>query len=432
MAVRNPRRWVGWCLLLLAVAPRGRPAPADETLQKALAKLQATTANLPSYACIETVERRYFEHGKAASSCEQPPAASTETLQSLDRLRLDVTVADGREIYSWPGATRFDMRDVNEIIRQGPIGTGSFGSHLLAVFFNQRVTYEYAGEQESGGRKLLEYRFRVPLDASRYRVNTGEQWQTIAYQGRFWVDADSLQLERLSLEADSLPPASSICQLTAELEYRNLPIGSDALLLPSRSELRLVFDDQHQTDNVTTFSACRKYQAESQLVFGDEPQTESAAQSRVVRAPLALPIGLPVELALTAPIDMATAAAGDPVAAQVVKPVRRTASNGTLIEAGAVVRGRLTRVERHLLPRPYYLVAISFNRIEWQGTVSPFAARAEENPDLVRELGATATGNGGGFRYWNVGTFLFPSHKPQYVIPAGFQMKWTTLAIRPR
>jgi hypothetical protein len=152
-----------------------------------------------------------------------------------------------------------------------------------------------------------------------------------------------------------------------------------------------------------------------------------------VRAPVSLPLGLPVVLALTAAIDTDKAAAGDPVAATVSQSVRRPGSSTVLLPAGATVRGRLTRLEHHVGAIPYFLIAMSFNRVELPGgALAPFAARLETDPDLVRRLGAIVPSYGGGIVFWDVGTLLLPSGKSHYVLPAGFAAKWVTLATRSR
>jgi hypothetical protein len=413
--------------LLLAVAVRVPAGTPEEALRQALVRLRATADSLSRYACIETVERQYYQAAPQACAVEPSKAGR---LEAVDRLRLEVTVSGGREIYSWPGATRFDSRDVSDIIREGPIGTGSFGTHLLAVVDNPRVRFEFAGEQTEGARRLLEYRFSVPLDASRYSVRVGALTRTIAYHGSFRLNPDTFELDRLSFSADDLPAASTMCRLDAELDYRPPDRGAE-LLLPSQGELRIAFQDARQTTNITTFSACREYKAESALVF-DDPIPTAAAAPAAPAAQAALPLGLPVTLALAAPIDSATAAAGDPVDAKVVQPVRRPGSGEILIPAGALVHGRLTRVEHHLLPEPYFLVAMSFNRFDADGASHRFAARSEPNPELAGRLGASPSGEGGGLRYWGVGVFLFPTAKSRWVVPAGFQTKWFTLAVRGR
>jgi hypothetical protein len=415
-------------LLFLAFAASLRAGTPEETLQRALARLRATAANLGRYACIETVEREYFQPSPGGCSAA---ATAPGRLQAVDRLRLEVTVSAGREIYSWPGATRFDSRDVSEIIRQGPIGTGSFGTHLLAVVDNPAVRFEFAGEQTESGRRFLEYRFTVPLGASRYRVRAGAFTQAVAYHGSFRIDPATLELNRLTFRAEQLPEASSMCALDAELDYNPVPAHGD-LLLPVRAELRIGFQDSRQTSNLTTFSSCREYKAESELVF-DEVPTAGGAAPAAGRAPqISLPIGLPVTLAFTSPIDTAAAAAGDPVDAKVVRPVGRAGSNAIVIPAGATVHGRLTRVERHLTPAPYFVVAVSFNRLDWEGSSQRFAAHSEPTPELLRQLGIGGSEVAGGMRYWDVGVFVFPAAGTRLVIPAGYQTKWFTLAIRGR
>jgi len=425
----RPARAV-WLIVMLAAPVH--PGTPEETLQRALVRLRAESGNLSRYACVETVERQYFQprEDKAAACTAAPNRAGP--LEAVDRLRLEVTFSSGHEIYSWPGATRFDSRDVSEIIREGPIATGSFGTHLQGIFDNPGVRFEFAGERQEGARRLLEYRFTVPLETSRYHVHAGSFNEVIPYRGTFRLKADTLELDQLTFQAEPPPGAASMCALDAELDYSPVPAHGD-LLLAARGQLRIGFQSGRQTNNVTTFAACREYTANSEVVFAEAPP-ESTAAPAASRAPqVGLPIGLPVTLEFTAPIDSATAAAGDPVEAKVVQPVRRAGSADTLIPAGAAVHGRLTRVERHLLPEPYFLFAMSFNRLDWDGASHRFAARLDANAELMRRLGANGLEEeGGGLRHWSVGILLFPSGRDRWVVPAGYKSKWMTLAVRPR
>ena len=425
-------------VLILAAARGQAELDPGVVLERASAHLQAMTRRLANYACIETVERSYYEPPPdPPPSCSQIQAArerhtAPPRLESSDRLRLEVTVSEGHEIHAWPGATRFDTRDVDQIIHQGPIGTGAFGTHLIGVFDNPAVDFQFVGEKPDGARTLLEYNYRVSAQASRYRVKTGAAWQTVPYQGTFLVDAESLDLRRFTVEAAPLPPSTSMCRLESALDYRRVRIGDGDVLLPRQGRLTIVMASARETGNVTTFGECREYQAESAMRFDSGSEVDGAVPRPVVRAAVPLPIGLPIVLALAAPIDTATAAAGDPVSARVVKPVGRPASSEILIPAGAIVQGRLTRLERHLLPQPYFLIAMSFNRLVHGDVSSPFAAKYDTNSDLARELGAQLFSRARGLEFWDVGTFLFPSARPNFVLPAGYQSKWATLATPSR
>lgn len=56
-----------------------------------------TLAVQPNYTCLETVERWVT------------PKNAKRTLQ--DRVRLEVALVDGKEMFSWPGAEKFEATD---------------------------------------------------------------------------------------------------------------------------------------------------------------------------------------------------------------------------------------------------------------------------------------------------------------------------------
>src|SRR5208337_4904056 len=80
------------------------------------------------------------------------PAGDPLQLESTDRVRLEVTVSEGRELHSWPGATRFDARDVDELIRDGPVSTGAFGAYLSSVFDHPPVELRFNRERTANGK----------------------------------------------------------------------------------------------------------------------------------------------------------------------------------------------------------------------------------------------------------------------------------------
>ncbi len=429
------------CAIALLYGQQGRDP--NELLERARAKYQALTRRLANYTCVETVDRQYFQRATNVPAVAEAPERSCRNdrtdqdqaslrLESSDRLRFEVTVAGNKEILSRPGASRFDSRDVDSIVRVGPMGTGSFGSYLIGVFDNPSAVFHYVGEKLLDHRAMLEYHYLVSLEASQYRVKAGATWLPMAYQGTFWLDPESLDLERFTIRVGDLPPQTAICDAETTLDYSGVRIRVGNALLPRESQLHIAMQSGRETVNTTTFSSCREYQAESALVFGEAPDTESATARPAVRATTALPIGLPVTLALSVAIDTDTAAAGDLVSAQVVQSVSRPGPSEILIPAGAKVRGRITRVEHHIFPNAFFLITMSFNRLEAMGFSSPFAARLDPSPELARELGVdlsvSTSLQGGGVAFWNTGTFLLATKKSRYVLPAGYQLTWLTLA----
>jgi hypothetical protein len=405
-------------------------------LDKARTRLQALSQTLEKYVCVENVERSYFQRVtpretpvRVESQAACGSTAAQRRLESTDRVRLEVTLSDGRELHSWPGATRFDTRDVDELIRNGPVSTGSFGGYLAGVFDNPGVVFQFRKKLSQDSKTFLEYSYSVPLQVSHFQVKVAGNWRPVAYEGEFRIDPKSLDLEQLVVRTTEVPSEAPFCSAATTLEYRSTRIGDATILLPSQSQLEIDLRSGEETRNTTTFSSCREYQAESEIVFESAPEAASrTAPATAGWARVPLPLGLPVTLALTEPIDTNLASAGDPVSAKVVKPIRRPGSNEQLIPAGAIVNGRIRRVEHHLLPTPYFRVVLAFNRLEMQGAVAPFFAHSDPNPDLARELGANLAMRDTGIWFWGVGTFLFPSNKDHIVIPAGYESKWFTLS----
>jgi hypothetical protein len=432
-------RFILFLLICSAMAQEAK-AP-DARLERARARLQAIADRLQRYVCIETVNRSYYlpvlgnQQFPAASEGLAPDRTElltdvdweTRELEFTDRLRLEVSLSQDRELHSWPGATRFDVRDVNQLIRDGPVSTGSFGAHLATTFGSSAVDFQYHGQARVGGRKALEYRYRVPREASRFGLRVAGTWIRLPYEGTIRVDPQTLDLYQLEAHPTELPPGSEINRLAIAVDYESVRTADGSVLLPHRSRVEILHQDGRATRNGITFSGCREYQAESELVFDNEaPRTDTGAP-RLNLSPERLPLGLSVTVALESAIQTETAAAGDPISARVVNPVRRPHSNEIVIPAGAMVRGRLRRVEHHIHPRPYFVIGMSFNRLEVDGSTAPFGAHYEGATGLAKSLGANLRPRGSGMAYWNVGTFLFATDKPNFILPAGFRSDWFTL-----
>ena len=167
-------------LIVLSMAGLGRAQESSEVLARAREKLLRSIHSLPRYTCIETINREYYSQLKPralsmteapAPSCKQILPGTVDQLppQSTDRLRLEVAVADGREVFAWPGASKFDTRYIGDVL-DGPFGTGAFGTHLVDIFDNSGTHFTYTGETTASGRRMFAYAFRVPKEASGFEV----------------------------------------------------------------------------------------------------------------------------------------------------------------------------------------------------------------------------------------------------------------------
>jgi hypothetical protein len=414
------------------------PRDVDDILAQVRTKLRSMTSRLPRYTCVQTVERHYYRHAeqKNPPSCDQMAADRKmgrfkQQLYATDRLRLDVAVSGGREIVAWAGASKFDSRTPDEVIGEGPTGTGAFGLYLVDIFNNSGTHFQYLGEKASGDRRVLEYRFTNPLKASNYRIRGNGEWHFTAYDGTFQVDAQSLELQKLDLRTDELPEDTGMCESSTSLEYQRLKVGESEFLLPLQGDLRILQRDGKETSNVTTFSSCHEYHTDSTIRFEEAPEAETARGESAAAERHGLPVGLSLALALTAKIDTNTAAAGDLVTAKVARAVREPKSKTVLIPAGAIARGRITRMRHRIGGPDDFVILISFDSVEINGVASPLFIRLDSAAQLERaritNLSASRRSrmmDHQGPETW--GALLFPAAK-SYVVPAGYESEWLTI-----
>ena len=422
-------------VFLLAAALYGQtePDPA-EVLKAAQAKVLEAMKRLPKYACIETIERLYYAPVKPkhiTTPCEETAGEKPMRLTATDRLRLDVAQGEEYEIYSWPGASHFDLTEIDRIVDRGPFGSGSFGGYLLDIFDNEATRFEHRGENVRNGKKMLVYAYTVPRNASHYAILGYHSWLTTGFSGMVEVETESLEIARVTMITPQLPAETKLCMAESTLDYARFQIGDGTFLLPRRSELRLSDRNGEQTNNTTVYSGCREYQAHSSIRFGDTPPT-AAPMTPSDGTKAQLPGGLPrrysVDLRMKDAVDSEKSAAGDPVSATVAHDVHPYQSKEIVIPAGAVAHGRVSRVEHHFVPYDYVVIGIVFQSIEIGGRTLPFEARPNRAGMIIRVNSALPSPGPTPQVRTPIGppdSLVFPFVK-RHVLAAGTVSQWLT------
>lgn len=378
-----------------------------DTLQRARDKMLSEIPTRPRYTCVETIDRSYFSRRSlfaSLPSCERLSAdrkagRAKLRLDATDRLRVEVAMTQGSEIYSWTSPATFSY-SLEQILQFGPTGTGAFAAHLIDIFSNPSVRFQTL--QEAG--ENLEYAFRVPIEASRLLIKAGTQWRPAGYSGSFAIDPNSLEVRRFSMESDELPPETSLCEVSTTNEYRGE--NTLGLLLPSVSRSHDILRDATETEQVTTFSNCSE---SAPLPFQPETITDLALPEQTFG------------LVLSTPIDTATAAAGDIISASLTEPILRSKFSGVLAPAGSIMSGRLVRMEHRLRPRNHFVVSMAFDRVQVDGQFFKLRVKSDGNVIFTPKSAEPDP-------EWPMGTFTFPARTSRYVIPAGFKSKWRTIA----
>ncbi len=415
-------------LILLAAGAFAQDisSEAKTVLDRARANVLNTTRRLPKYMCLETIERTYLRRRQPlfpkAGSCpvfigkENPDARVTAT----DRVRLDVAVAEGGEIDSWPQASSFDTRNIDEIVTTGPTSTGAFGINLMQVFENQGTKFRLNGVETSNGRRIFVFEYSVPLETSHYMVKrmSGSRVK-IAYSGDFTVVADTAELTRLTIETGLLPSNAGMCRALTINTYHHVKVGDGEFLIPLQSVLRTARDDGSATESVTTFSGCHEYGAESTIRFDSDDSSEpGSAASADAKPPGPLPWGADVTIKLETPVDSDTAAAGDLVWARTAAPIRKPKSKAILVPAGTRIRGRIMEVTHYLESDRGFDIAMVFDRYQLGGMTVPFAAILKPGKTRLAGSEVVLQAIEGG------GKLTIHTKAAKTVVPQGFESKW--------
>lgn len=183
-------RW--WMIFVLAGSFAGAASAQVDSaalLARARSKVLDSAKTMPRYVCRQKLERQTFGPiGKPPRSCGMlPPVESPDPtdldaiirltspkreffLRSSDRASLDVMLAQGTELYSWPDGGKFQTNNPDDMLGGGFAGNGDFGGFVITAFGTEKATFNFLGECERPS--CVRYSYEVPVTVSRYVVKT--------------------------------------------------------------------------------------------------------------------------------------------------------------------------------------------------------------------------------------------------------------------
>jgi hypothetical protein len=416
--------------LLLPAAARGADdLPAWVLLLSRIKRhMREELARLPDYTCLETMQRyRRVPGGK-------PP------LKQLDTVLLEVLYAGDKELYGSPGARNFPNTDPSAFTGGGLSGTGMFGLHLNTLFVNENANIQYRGEEQLAGRRAARFDYRVPLMLSGFTIHLVDGRGQVSTRGSFWSDPVTYDLLRLDVQVEDIPPSLPLISSTQSIEYARTRIGEREVMLPQSAVLDMLQTSGEESRNLLEFTHCRSFAAESRISFDaapPDPSSSPATPARPSSEPPPLAAGLTVTVELTSRLDE-RAAVGSLVEA-------RTASNvvekgKVVVPAGAVVRGRIRRLEHYSDSGEYFTVGLEFTELETAAGPVRFYANLLSIDEsgrvklmLVRGLPDGPRQSGRREEIWanylpGVASFFVTGARLD--LPRGFRTVWKTKAAR--
>lgn len=318
--------------LAVCCAQPAKISPELANLVRIKTTMSRTLARQPNYTCVQEIER----------SRRRLPKRRFEL---HDLLRLEVALVDGHEMYAWPGARKFEQTDLTAMVSGGAIGTGDFALHARSVFETSSPQFKFAGEATIRGRDTLRYDYVVPVLSSGYKIRSSTGEAIVGYHGSFWADPVTFEPLRLEVNADDIPESLGIAVAKDVMDYDRVHIGASDFLLPIGSELTMTDLAGNESRNQTRFQSCRQYSGESVLRFDDAPDDNGVSAAPAEKQVVQIPDGAGFDVVLETAIDSANSAVGDQVKATLKSDLK---SHGRLLfPKGAVLLGRITRLERH-------------------------------------------------------------------------------------
>ena len=331
-------------------------------LQDDLAKIKTAVeenlSRLPNYTCTESIEQaeRVVMDGKSK-------------VTRLEKTRMEVAFVEGKELFGWPGAAKIDQSDVAKMIK-GSIGNGYFGLFSKTIFQVPSTTFQYVDATELEGKPAVHYDYRVPQITGAYLIKTGVGNAAVGFHGSFWVNPTTLDLIRITVLADEIPPVLGIASTSSILDFERQRIGSSAFVLPRGAELVVTDSDRAGREVRLSFAGCHQFVGESALKFDDPPAEPLAPQVSGPIQYVVLPDNFKVDFNLDTAIDWSSSASGDPVHGTLREAVR---VNGEIVAPnGAGLSGRIA----HLAMRDdSYSVELHLTSLDFAGGQADLTGR---------------------------------------------------------
>jgi hypothetical protein len=399
-------------LAVIAAAPLAAQSsdlpPGVLRLSRIKGHVRRQIAQLPEFTCLQSVQRYSGKRG--------------EIMKPLDTARVEALFTNQRERYAAAGTTFFSDQDPSSFISGATIETGVFVRWLPGLFIGEQALFQYRGDEDDVGRRLSRYDFRLPALMSGYSVEMDGVRATVGIRGSVWVDPASLDPARVVAGAEEIPPGLPVLSAEWSTHYVRVPIGGGTVLLAQTSELHMIKTTGQEFRDLTEFTHCRSFHAETSVSFHPDALAASVLPPAAEQT---LPPGLLLSARLATPVTE-TSTAGSPMEASLSAAAVRAKSTAAIPE-GAVVRGLVRGIERYSDAGDAYLVAIEFDEIvagdahqrffadlqsvEGAPGIEAAAARRIQTPDLP-----------------GVAVFLVRGTRPE--LPRGLKMTWKTRALR--
>ncbi len=239
-------------------APAAIPPPSPAEQRRILEAVQEYARNyirgLPDFICTQ-VTRRYVD------------PTGLEFWSQQDVITARLTYFEQREDYK---VVLINNRptDISYDRLEGATSTGEFGSMMRELFAPEtQAQFRWERWATLRGRRTHVFSYFVEQPRSRWRISYQKTLEiTPGYRGLVYVDADTLAVARITLEAVGIPPDFPIQEASTVLDYDFVEIAGRKYWLPLRAVVRMR-EGKLLLRNDVEFRMYRKFAAEATIIF---------------------------------------------------------------------------------------------------------------------------------------------------------------------
>jgi hypothetical protein len=371
-------------LLSLALLLDAQTIEPQILLNKVRQNVAATVRQAPRYTCTETIERFWYANRKVVRpGCDtaRPPEVKQRNLLRSDRLRLDVAVGAGQEIFAWHGQKRFQTEEIDKLVTDGPISSGNYFSFLSSIFLEGVAKIDFRTFANEGDHRLAVFGYAVPIGESRFTTRTDSGSDVMGYHGKFTVDVPKGALEQLEILTDDMPESAHVCAFDMKTDYKVTLLKGIPFELPASVAMDVLSPSHERSNTVTEYHDCHEFQAESVLRFDAPPK---ATTPQVPMPARSLPVGISLRIRLKSNVAVDSAWAGDPIEGELEEDVIDPAGQ-VLIPERTSVQGFLLRVETVFKPLHSHQISLQFRELHFAGEEYQLHLKSQPEPVAVDE-----------------------------------------------
>ncbi len=233
------------------------PPPSTETqlevIEKAREYALGYSKRLPDFMCMQ-VTRRYVD------------PSGLEFWRTADTITTRLSYFEQKEDYKVI-TINGRMTDVNYQKLDGATSSGEFGSMMRELFErNTSAKFEWQRWATLRGKRNHVYSYYVAQPNSKWTVSYQRtDVTTPGYRGLVFVDRDTNEVSRITLDAD-MPPTFPVQMATTVLDYDSTDISGVKFMLPLRAEVRMRAGKE-LVKNEVEFRMYRKFGTDSSIKF---------------------------------------------------------------------------------------------------------------------------------------------------------------------